>query len=473
MKRVSLNFKLVMAFIGVIIFFSIISYTLLTETFQKYYHEDIYRVLEDNGDRAKTITDIEEFIRSSDEDDLSIERIYWIKVNGLLTRKANRFTSNLTEDVINEIETNILSQRAFSRRYSTDVDGRKLFYIITKYEADEKIESIEKLSLNDRWNIVIQEGAIDSNALYRATLRWEPIDNSLKEQLFIQLVIGLLLTMLAMLAGFFFLSSYITRPLILLSRSVKRISGRKFDTPITINRNDEIGFLANTVEEMRKELLRYDEQQKLKLHSISHELKTPIMIIQSHVDALKRGLYLDGTPESSLEVIDEESNRLQKLVSNLLYIQRLDYFDSELKNKEKVNLKETIEEVLDSLTINLRDVHTELDLNDLRILADYRQLKLIIENILSNQIRYAKSLIKISLRKDKNKVILEFYNDGKHLEDEKSIFNIFKKGEKGQSGLGLYIVKRLVDINDGLINAYNEVIGVTFRIEWSFKKILS
>ena len=458
-----------LAFIGVTIFFSIISYTLLIETFQKYYHADIYRVLEDNADRAKTITDIEDFIKSSDEDDLSIERIYWIKINGVLTRKTNSFTSSLTEDVINEIESNILSQIDLSRRYSIDVDGRKLFYIITKYEPDNEIESIDNLSLSNRWNIVVQQDTVDNNALYRATLRWEPIDNSLKEQLYIQLGIGLLLTMLAMLIGFFFLSSYITRPIIQLSRSVKRISTRKFDTPITINRNDEIGFLANTVEEMRKELLSYDEQQKLKMHSISHELKTPIMIIQGHVDALKRGLYLDGTPESSIKVIDEESKRLQKLVSNLLYIQRLDYFDTEFKHKEKVNIREIIEDVIDNMTIKLSNIDTELNLNNVSIFADPRQMKIIIENILSNQIRYAENEIRISLKKNKNKAILEFYNDGEHLEDESNIFNIFKKGEKGQSGLGLYIVKRLVDIHAGDIKAYNEDIGVTFKIEWDLK----
>ncbi len=109
--------------------------------------------------------------------------------------------------------------------------------------------------------------------------------------------------------------------------------------PIDIDRQDEIGFLASTIEEMRKDLLSYDEEQKLKLHSISHELKTPIMIIQSYVDALKRGLYPKGSSEASYDVIDEECNRLEKLVKNLLYIQRLDYFDTEIKHKSPINLK--------------------------------------------------------------------------------------------------------------------------------------
>lgn len=477
MKRISLNFKLMLAFVCVILFFSITSYTLLIEAFQRYYYEDIYRVLEDNygilednNSTPMTMIDIEDFINNSREDDRSIERIYWIKINGVLTRKINRVTDHLTEDVIYEIENNILTQTDYSRRYSLKVDGRRLFYIITKYNTNSHIKSLENLALSDQWSIVNQREIVNNNALYRAALRWEPIENSLKKQLYIQLSIGLFLTILGMLSVFFFLSTYITRPLIQLSRSVKRISARKFDTPITINRNDEIGFLASTVEEMRRELLSYDEEQKFKMHSISHELKTPIMIIQSYVDALKRGLYPKQTPESSLDVIDEECKRLEKLVFNLLYIQRLDYFDSEFKHKEKVNIKEIIEEVLDSMAIKLDSMNIELYLDNTSIFADYTQMKIIIENILSNQVRYAQSTIGISLKKNRNRIVLKFYNDGEPLEDEENIFNIFKKGKKGESGLGLYIVKRLVLINCGNIEAYNEEFGVTFKIEWDLKQ---
>lgn len=450
------------AFISIIIFFAIISYSLLINSFQQYYHEDIYRVLEDNNDYTQPITDVEEFINNKDVDDRKIETLYWVKVNDALTIKSRGPDSELTEDIKHQIENNIINQKEESKRYVMDVNGRKLFYIITQYNVRYNI-SYDKI-LNES---IRQKVFPESRTVVRAALRWEPLDDTLEKQLFYQMGIGLLVIILSMLVVLFFLSRHLTRPLIQLSNSVNQISKRKFDTPITINQKDEIGVLASTIEKMRKELLRYDEEQKLKLHSISHELKTPIMIIQSYIDALGKGLYPKGTQESSIVVIDEECRRLQKLVNNILRLQRLDYFDSEIKNKERVNLKEVVEEVVKSMTVKLDNVDIQLRLEDVFILADYKQMKVVVENLYSNQIRYAKTLIKIHLQNNKNGVSLEFYNDGEHLENEEDLFKMFKKGKNGQSGLGLYIVKRLLNIYDGHIIAYNEEVGVTFKIHWN------
>ncbi len=464
LKIKSINSKLMLAFFGVIIFFAVITYFLLIGAFNNYYHEDIYRVLEDNIDNNEKITDMEKFINDS-EDNRSIEQLFWVKTNNKLTRKevnrTNLIKSELTEDIITNIEENINNQQEESRRYYIDVNGRKLFYVITKYELVYKNRIYITSKTYDKPTIINI-----NNTLYRVALRWEPLDDSLEKNLFNQMGIGLLLTIIAILIIFFFLSRHLTRPIINLSNSVKEISKRKFDSPITIKRNDEIGFLASTVEEMRKELLKYDEEQKMKLHSISHELKTPIMIIQSYVDALKKGLYPKGTPESSLEIIDDECCRLQKLVYNLLYIQRLDYFESEIKNKEKINLKKVVEEVINNMTMKLEKFQTEIKIDNVYINADFNQMKIVVENILSNQIRYADSIIKISLEKKKDEVSLSFYNDGEPIQDSNDIFIMFKKGKNGQSGLGLYIVKRLLDINGASIVAYNEKKGVTFKIQW-------
>ncbi|QUI24602.1 HAMP domain-containing histidine kinase [Vallitalea pronyensis] len=499
MKGKSLNFKLMVTFIGVILFFSLISYTLLIQAFQNYYYEDIYKVLEADTDTNKEITDIDAFIENNDEDIRSIEQLYWVVDKGKLVRKPrNRHDNSITEDVLKKMEENLLAQDEASKRYSMTVNGRRLFYVITIHttprkmpnpslmkiipylsilkgrpllestnmfdpQKDERLKAPNK-PVRDRLNALSKVSA--NNTFYKVALRWAPLDNSLEQQLYIQLGIVLIITAIATLAVFFILSRYLTLPLNQLSKSVKRISNRKFDIPITINRQDEIGFLAQTIEEMRKDLLSYDEEQKLKLHSISHELKTPIMIIQSYVDAIKRGLYPKGTSEASLDVIDEECSRLEKLVKNLLYIQRLDYFDTEIKHTTPINLKDPIQDVLDNMVVKMGDIQTDVQLQDAFISADYNQIKIIVENIMSNQIRYADASIKISLTQDGEKAVLAFYNDGEPIDHMENIFKMFKKGKNGQSGLGLYIVKRLVRISEGEIYAMNEEHGVTFRIEW-------
>jgi two-component system sensor histidine kinase CssS len=434
------------AFGIVILLFAVITYTLLIESFHNYYYEDIYRVLEDNDSKNKVITNVDEFIYNED-DNRSIEYLYWVRLKEQIVRKTGKHSSNLSQDIIRQIEHQINIQVKPSKRYIIEIDGRKMFYVITRHPLDRR--------------------NIRKGSLYKVALRWEPVDNILQKQLFNQLGVGLVIAMLAMLAVFFFLSSYITRPLIQLTNNVKRISKRKFDKPIVINRKDEIGFLANTIEDMRKELLSYDEEQKLKLHSISHELKTPIMVVQSYIDAMKKGLYPKGTQEASLNIIEEECNRLQKLVLDLLYIQRLDYYDSEIKNKDKINLKEVIQEVINNLVFKIEDISVNLNLDNIIIIGDYNQLKIVIENLMSNQIRYAHSTITITLKKENKHIYLEFYNDGEPLENNDEIFNMFKKGKKGQSGLGLYIVKRLLTINNGSIKAFNDNDGVYFLITWN------
>jgi two-component system sensor histidine kinase CssS len=465
LKNKSLNFKLILTFFSVLVIFSGITYSLLIKSFQNYYEEDIYRVIEDNLNIKlnQPFTNIDDFINEfEDENDRSIGQLFWIMKDGKFFRKEKISSNDLTEDILDNIESDILNQTKKMKRYSIDVNGRKLFYVVTKYDFPKIIrpkvtnQTINNTNLRPRVNV--------QNVVYQVGLRWEPIDDTLEKQLFSQIGIGILLTIVAMLVVLFFLSTHLTKPLMKLTKSVKQISKRKFDKPITINRNDEIGFLADTIEEMRKELLSYDQEQKLKLHSISHELKTPIMIIQSYIEALKKEIYPKGSPESSLQVIEDECNRLQKLVYNLLYIQRLDYFESEIKNKEKINLQEVIEEVIYNMEIELNNFKTEYHLENVYLQVDYNQMKIIVENILSNQIRYANSFIRITLKKEDDGVILTFYNDGEQLDENVDIFKMFKKGKNGQSGLGLYIVKRLLDINNGSISAYNEEKGVSFKI---------
>ena len=104
--------------------------------------------------------------------------------------------------------------------------------------------------------------------------------------------------------------------------------------------------------------------------------------------------------------------------------------------------------------------------------GDKEQMSVVLENILDNQIRYAENLIKISLRKDnganKDTLILKFWNDGPEINSEiiDNIFEKFKKGEDGKHGLGLAIVRKIVNMHNGEIWAENEDDGVSFYIKF-------
>ncbi|MCY6370691.1 histidine kinase dimerization/phospho-acceptor domain-containing protein [Clostridium ganghwense] len=460
MKTKSLNFRLIISFGVSICFFSAIIFMLSIKAFNSYYYEDIYRTLEENETIIR-ITDIDDFIKGKNRDIRKIEEKVWVKTNeNVLIRKFKDGRSNITEQILLKVEDDIKKQEKDSKRYVMDVEDRQLFYVITKYKISRN-DSKKKATDKKYSSIKTSEGS----CYYKVSFKWKVEDDTLEKRLFIQICISFLLGIGMMFLVAFYLSRYLTRPLVELESYVGNISNRELNVPIKMSRDDEIGFLANSIEKMRKELLKYDEDQKFKLHAVSHELKTPIMVIKSYLDAIKRGLYPKGNLDASLEVIDEECNRLEKLVYNLLYMQRLDYLDSEIKNREKVNLKEIVQEVIKSYSLQLKQLDMQLNLDDVVIYSNYNQLKVIVENILDNQIRYAKTLIKISLKEDSEKIYLNFFNDGESIEKIEDIFKLFKKGKKGQSGIGLYIVKRILKIYDGKIYARNVENGVWFEIE--------
>lgn len=460
MKIKSLNFRLIASFAAIICVFSLIIFLLLIRAFNTYYYEDIYRTLEENETIIKT-TDIDDFIKGKNRDMRKIEEKVWFKNNeNVLSREFEDGRSNITEHILLMVEDDIKKQEEDSKRYVMDVEDRQLFYVITKYKISRN--DSKKKAADKRYSSI---KASEGSCYYKVSFKWKVEDDTLEKRLFIQIGISFVLGTAVMFLAAFYLSRYLTKPLVELENCVRNISNRELNVPIEMSREDEIGFLANSIEKMRKELLKYDEDQKFKLHAISHELKTPLMVIRSYIDSVKRGLYPKGTLEGSLKVIDEECSRLEKLVYNLLYMQRLDYLESEIKNRKKVDLKEIIEEVIKSYSLQLKQFNLQLNLDDVVIYSNYNQLKVIVENILDNQIRYAKTLIKISLIEDREKIYLNFFNDGESIEKIEDIFKLFQKGEKGQSGIGLYIVKRILKIYGGKICAKNAENGVSFQIE--------
>lgn len=99
--------------------------------------------------------------------------------------------------------------------------------------------------------------------------------------------------------------------------------------------------------------------------------------------------------------------------------------------------------------------------------GDPEQWSKLLENILENQIRYAKSTIDVYVKSEAKKAIIIIKNDGPHIEDGmlSSLYEPFNKGKKGEFGLGLSIVKRILTLHRAVISIENEHVGVRYRIE--------
>ena len=220
---------------------------------------------------------------------------------------------------------------------------------------------------------------------------------------------------------------------------------------------DEICELSKSVESMRKEISESETAKKEMLQNISHDFKTPIAVIKSYAEA-----QIDGmTDEESSKIIINNAEILKHKVNMLLEYNSLEYLS---KNKEfdDVNMKEVINEVVQGYRFQT-NLNIELDLDENVYFKGYKDnYYTVVDNIIDNAKRYAKSAIKVILKKDR----LRIYNDGEHISQDfiETAFKPYEKGSKGQFGLGLSIVQKTLDLFDMQIKIVNEEVGVSFIV---------
>lgn len=229
---------------------------------------------------------------------------------------------------------------------------------------------------------------------------------------------------------------------------------------LILDREDEIGIVSKALVEMKEDL---DKQEKIKeemIHNISHDLKTPISLIKTYSQSVKDDIYPYGDKDSSMDIILENADRLDHKVKSFLYLNRLDYLQGENQELETFDMKQLIDKIVTQMDLLKPQIQLETDLEDVCFVGNEEHWRVAIENIIENASRYAQSIIHISL-KDK---YLEIYNDGEHIDEDTLpfLFNPYVKGVKGQFGLGLSIVNKIVTMFGYTVEAKNQDIGVSF-----------
>lgn len=365
-------------------------------------------------------------------------------VRHFLMYDDNRVVVNspLPVDFIQKVKDQSLLQEDLSKEYSGKLEGEQIFYVMTKGRA-----------LNE--NVFLVSYMSDS---YRQDL----VQTLLKKLLSIMLLVFLFSWIPSIM-----LSRYLSKPLVNLEKRVEKLANREWSEPVDINRKDEIGKLCESIEELRTQLIRQDEAEQSFLQHISHELKTPVMVIRSFTQAISDGIYPKGDLNNSIEIIDQEAERLEKRIKNLLYLTKLDYLSNHKVDKTNFSLDSLIKDVIGRISWSRQDIDLDLNLSKVNIESDQEQWRVVLENLFDNQMRYAKNKIKVSLYKDMDKYVLHLWNNGDPIEKDvlNNIFDRFNKGYKGEFGLGLAIVYRILNIHGDKITAKNEKEGVSFYIQ--------
>jgi len=298
---------------------------------------------------------------------------------------------------------------------------------------------------------------------YLITYMPDLVDNSI---LYYVVVIGIIFIII----GFFtakLVAGYISKPLKELEDFTRRIANKDWKEPIKVKSNDEIGSLANSMNIMQKELMHAEENEKMFLQSISHDLKTPVMVIMSHAQAIIDGIYIDSV-EKTAQIIKTESESLEKKIKQMLYLNTLDYVLENNIENENIKLQDVVYNMVDRFEMINSDINWKLNISSGDVFGNKEKIKVSIENVLDNALRYAKEKIGVTLKVQNGFVVLEIYNDGDNIKSKniERIFDNLYKDKTGNFGLGLAISKKIIDFYHGEIEAINRETGVSFIIKY-------
>lgn len=270
--------------------------------------------------------------------------------------------------------------------------------------------------------------------------------------------IGVLLILASTIMGFI-ISRSITRPINKLMTKAKYISKGEYDKKIEINTDIlEINDLINSINNLSQSIKEQENIRKRLTGDISHELKTPLTNIQSHLEAMIDGIW-EPTEERLLSV-KEEAERLSSLVSDMQKLNKYDESSIKLK-KDNVNISDIICFVIFQFS-NLaksKNIKIEYEKKNINLYCDKDKITQALVNILSNAIRYSNegSTIFIEEKLKDNKVIISIEDKGIGIseEDLKYVFERFYRADKsrtratGGTGIGLTIVKSIVSSHGG------------------------
>lgn len=283
------------------------------------------------------------------------------------------------------------------------------------------------------------------------------------------------------------ISSQISRPIVKISDSAKKLANGDFNVSFsTDSKVQEIKELSTTLDLAKNELSKTDELRRDLMANVGHDLRTPLTMIKAYAE-MTRDLE-SQTPEKRVEnmnIIIEETDRLNVLVSDILDLSKLQSSTYELKIEE-FDLNELIRNIIKRFYILIdSDGYEFIYTNDkeIKVKADKKRIEQVIYNLLNNAVNYTgeDKKIYINVTDEKKKVLVEIRDTGKGIDKEeiKYIWNKYYHNEKKHkrnafgTGLGLSIVKTILESHNykyGVKSVKNK--GTTFYFEIDKRNML-
>jgi two-component system, OmpR family, sensor histidine kinase CssS len=314
--------------------------------------------------------------------------------------------------------------------------------------------------------VVAQQINDDGKTFYFISYMWDTYRNELVQTLFKRIMQLLIIIYFVSILISLAFAKRLTQPLVVMKSHVQKLAKRKWNQPLVLERKDELGELAEAIEQMRIQLIKQDNTQQTFMQNVSHDLKTPVMVIQNYAQAIEDGIYENKSLQEPTNIIKKEAQRLEHKIQDLLYLTKLKYLETKQELKVHFSMNQLIEDVVSRLKSQRRDIAWEINLCDHQIKGNISQWEVALENIINNCIRFTNNEILIKSFKDGDKYIIQIHNDGPSIPNDllSHIFEPFTKGKNGSYGLGLVISKKIIEDHSGKLQVNNKEIGVIYEI---------
>ena len=416
-----------------------------------------------------------------------------------------RVFSHLTESIQKEIEEKIAKDPEIftDQSYLGDLNARmtekhsflmvtkdgKLIYIgndETASSLEREISDYAEINDSDSWG-----NYLDKNTEHLIKQReFELADGSRIAVYLVTNVVDVIPEVKSMITEMFFssvlilfitggmLTAWVYRsilwPIGKLQEATKQIRDGNLDFTLDVEDDDEIGQLCQNFEEMRirlkestEEKIQYDKESKELISNISHDLKTPITAVKGYVEGIMDGVA--DTPEKMdryVRTIYNKTNEMDHLINELTFYSKID------TNRipytfSKLNVEDYFEDCSEEVGLELETRGIELVYanyveKDVMVIADGEQIRRVIHNIISNAIKYMdkpKGIIQIRIKDVGDFIQIEIEDNGKGIgpKDLPYIFDRFyrtdvsRNSSKGGSGIGLSIVKKILEDHGGKV----------------------
>lgn len=433
----------------------------------------------------------------------------WDMINGegdtVISNDFRRFcaTNSLTYAVV----TPSLNYVASNSADSAGLAGRLLGNLLGKEEANTQVlrqtESYQVIKIYDRFismDYLELWGTLDNGNYYIVRCPITSIEDSVTQSNQFYIYIGCVMV-LASAVVIWLLTRRIVKPIQELTGISKRMAALDFEARYTSGGEDEIGELGHNFNQMSDKLERaiselksanarlqkdieektqIDEMRQEFLSDVSHELKTPIALIQGYAEGLKENISDDAeSREFYCDVIIDESAKMNALVKKLLNLNQLEFGNDQL-SMERFDLAELIRGVIQSSHILIEQKEAKIlfqQQEPVYVWGDEFKIEEVVTNYLTNALNHLEGerVIEITCREKDGRVVTTVFNTGKPIseEDMDKIWVKFYKVDKartreyGGSGIGLSIVRAIMDAHgqECHVKSYTNGVAFSFTLE--------